>query len=236
MGTVGCADDGCCERVCGCDPYCCTVDWDGDCATTGLEGSGCGASILCPATCGGCASGAFSFDDPPAVTVDARRPSTAKSATPMVGIDTLHVTASSGADNVNCWRFCETNPGGSPNGIVGFADNVGSSSLTVSLARPTAPGTLSKVTYLGTNSTAMLIGHPANVNGDGFANNADVQFLVNALNGSDTLPAGLYSGDIDRSGVITGADLLELVGLLNGEGVHQVWNTTARPAPNASCP
>lgn len=233
--TSGCADEGCCERVCGCDPYCCGVEWDTGCATTGQAGSGCGASILCPATCGGCPTTGVTIDPPPGSVVDARRAHTAASATPILGINALLVTAPSSVSNLNCWDFCETVPGTIPNGIASVTDN-GGGSYTVNLARATAPSTLSKVTYLGTSTTVTLIGHPGNVNGDGFTTNADATFLANAMNGQGVLPSGLYSGDIDRSGVISGADLLELVGLLIGEGAYPVWNNTPRPVPNASCP
>lgn len=49
--SPGCAQEGCCELVCACDPFCCEVEWDNDCATDGLGDSGCGAANLC-----GCAS------------------------------------------------------------------------------------------------------------------------------------------------------------------------------------
>jgi hypothetical protein len=46
-GNVGCADEACCETVCACDPFCCTTEWDDDCATIGFFGTGCGAAGLC---------------------------------------------------------------------------------------------------------------------------------------------------------------------------------------------
>lgn len=234
-GTAGCSDDSCCERVCGCDPFCCEVEWDAGCSTTGLPGSGCGAAVLCPAICGDCPTGTVTFDAPPAMTVDARKPHTAASATPILGIDQLRVLAPPGVDNIHCWRFCETVPGSTPNGIVSVTDN-GDGSSTVHLAHVTTPGSFSKVTYSGTNVTATLIAHPGNVDGDGSTNLSDVLFLMDALNGFVTLPAGLYSGDIDRSGLVTGADLLDEVGLLIGEGAFPIWNNTARPSGNVNCP
>lgn len=49
--TGGCADGACCESVCACDPHCCEVEWDADCAGLGHQSSGCGAEAMC-----GCAS------------------------------------------------------------------------------------------------------------------------------------------------------------------------------------
>ncbi len=45
--TAGCGDEACCELVCACDPFCCTTEWDADCAAHGLGDSGCGAADLC---------------------------------------------------------------------------------------------------------------------------------------------------------------------------------------------
>jgi|CXWL01.1.fsa_nt_gi hypothetical protein len=57
--TGGCGDESCCELVCACDPYCCNVEWDADCAAHGLGNSGCGAADLCgcSAICGNPAGG-----------------------------------------------------------------------------------------------------------------------------------------------------------------------------------
>ncbi len=53
-GGPGCGDELCCETVCACDPFCCNVEWDPDCAASGFGGSGCGAADLCGcgSTCG----------------------------------------------------------------------------------------------------------------------------------------------------------------------------------------
>lgn len=70
----GCVDEACCERVCGCDSYCCDNDWDQSCATIGYQGSGCGADVLCPMLCGNCPAGTVTFNSPPPGILDARRP------------------------------------------------------------------------------------------------------------------------------------------------------------------
>jgi hypothetical protein len=233
--TMGCDNELCCETVCGCDQYCCNVEWDSACATNGLNGSGCGAQALCPVLCNACPTGTVTFVDPPSGVVDARRPITPQSATPITGIDSLIVTAPVGADNPNCWSLCETVLSASPNGVVAVTDN-GGGEFVVQLSRPLTPGTLTKVKYLGNNTTATLIAHPANVNGFGTVNSADVTAFVMALNGGDPLPWGTYSGDIDKSGMITPADLIEAIALMNGEGAYPIWNGTALPIPNANCP
>ncbi len=45
--TPGCQEEACCTAVCACDPFCCDVTWDEACATTGEDGNGCGAAMLC---------------------------------------------------------------------------------------------------------------------------------------------------------------------------------------------
>ncbi|MEK6676289.1 MAG: IPTL-CTERM sorting domain-containing protein [Planctomycetota bacterium] len=52
-GTPGCADVACCTAVCNCDSFCCDVEWDIFCATTGFQGNGCGAELLCGGLCAG---------------------------------------------------------------------------------------------------------------------------------------------------------------------------------------
>jgi hypothetical protein len=46
----------------------------------------------------------------------------------------------------------------------------------------------------------------------------------------------MHSGDIDRSGAITAADVLELVDLLTGVQAYEVWDGTTNPIDNAACP
>lgn len=235
IGTPGCVNKACCESVCGCDSYCCDTEWDVGCATTGNRGSGCGADVLCPVLCGNCPVGAVTFNSPLPGILDASRPFPPSDATQLLGIDTIQVTAPAGADLVGCWTLCDTASPATANGVASVTDN-GGGQYTIKLARPITAGAVTKITYAGTSTFARYIAHPANMNVDGFANATDVIALVNALNGTAPLPIGLLSGDVDRSGAVTPADLLDLVGLLNGEGDYTIWNNTPKPAPNANCP
>ena len=233
--TPGCSNEACCEAVCGCDPYCCETTWDGDCAGTGLPGSGCGAALMCPALCGGCPAGTVTFNSPTPGILDAARPFPPDNATQLLGIDTIHVTAPAGSNVLGCWKLCETASSGIANGIASITD-VGGGQFTIKLGRPITAGAVTKITYAGTGTSASYVAHPANLNADGTANATDVTALVNALNGTAPLPVGLLSGDVDRSGAVTPADILDAVGLLNGQGAYVIWNNTAKPAPNANCP
>lgn len=42
-GTPGCNDITCCEVICGMDPFCCDISWDGICAGEAIDACGCGA-------------------------------------------------------------------------------------------------------------------------------------------------------------------------------------------------
>ncbi len=234
-GGQACTNEACCDAVCGCDSFCCETEWDASCASTGFGGNGCGADALCPILCGSCPTGVVTFLDPPNPVTDARRPHTAQSTTPPLGIERLRVAAPAGADNVGCWRLCETAATSSPNGIAAI-HNVGGGQYDVILARAITAGAVTKVTYLGTNTTIVLTSHPSNSNNDGLANGLDIVHLTDALNGFVALAFGLYSGDIDGSGMVTGADLLEAGGLLTGQGQYAVWNGTSKPTTNVNCP
>ena len=49
------------------------------------------------------------------------------------------------------------------------------------------------------------------------------------------MPWGLYSGDLDHSGVIAPADILTLIDLLNGTNGFAEWYGTALPEADG-CP
>jgi hypothetical protein len=78
--------------------------------------------------------------------------------------------------------------------------------------------------------------HPGNVRGDALTSAADVADLVAALQGAFTLPFGPYSGDINRSGAIAPADVLEEIDLVNGAATYDVWNKTPNPIDDGTCP
>jgi hypothetical protein len=233
----GCVDEACCERVCGCDSFCCDTEWDEGCVAGGYQNNGCGADVLCPVPCGNCPAGTVTFNSPPPGILDAGRPYPPTDATQLLGIQTIQVTAPTGANLLGCWSVCETASNGPANGIAGITDN-GGGQFTIQLARPITLGAVTKLTYKGNSpyDIAHYIAHPANLNVDGYANVTDVLALVNALDGSAPLPVGLLSGDVDRSGAVTAADILDLVGLLNGEGAYTIWNNSPKPVPNVNCP
>lgn len=136
---------------------------------------------------------------------------------------------------IGCWTVCETASNGAANGIANITDN-GGGQFTITLARPITSRAVTKITYKGSGAFSRYIAHPANLNLDGFANATDVDALVKALKGETPLPVGLLSGDVDFSGAVTGADVLDTVGLLIGEGDYPFGNNSPKPVPNVNCP
>ncbi len=184
-----------------------------------------------------CPAGAVTFTNPAPGTVDARQPNPVNSPTPAQGISTLTVTAPVGADD-GCWRMCETASLGGPNSITSVTDN-GAGTYTISLARPITRGAVTRVSYTpdaGAATTATLVSHPANVNGDSTAAPTDILRIIDCLNNVTpalNCPWGIYSQDIDQSGVFGPSDILRTIDLLNGADVFDVWNNTT--LPSATC-
>lgn len=235
-GTPACNDATCCETVCACDPFCCNVAWDDLCAGEGAE-PGCGAALLCTSACGPvCPVGVVDWVSPDPSVVDARRPHDRNNALLTEGVGAIQLTAASGAESA-CFSLCETTSEGGSNGIAQVVEIAGAYTLT--LARPITKGAVTTVTYTDSDTTATTaeyLSHPGNVNGDAVADSADVTGLAGALAGDITLPWGLFSEDVDRSGALAPLDLLELVDLLNGADAFDAWNNTAKPVAAPTCP
>ncbi len=232
----GCDNADCCNTVCACDPFCCTTEWDDACSTTGFNGNGCGAGELCASLCApACPPGAVNWLDPPNGVVDARRPHPAASSSTIEGIQTIAVQAPAGSGKLECWSLCETANIGTANAIETVTDE-GRGRFTIQLKRPITPGAATTLSYVATGAMATFTSHPSNVNADSAAAPADIIDLIDSLNGVRTLPFGLFSGDIDRSGLIGPPDIIEEIDLLNGAGQHRVWNGTAKPVTAGVCP
>ena len=238
-GTRGCADATCCANVCACDPFCCDVVWDDNCATFGYEGSGCGAAALCGDLCVPpvCPSGEVVFVDPPNGVVDARQPHPPADATTAQGISILSVIAPAGAE-ARCFTLCETANTGAPNEITRVSGSSGAYNLR--LARAITPGAVTTLTYTdnaGLATTATFTSHPGNINGDSTISPIDVLTLTNVITGAGSaLPWGLYSGDIDHSGGISPSDILRVIDLFNGGDLFDPTFNTPRPTAGGVCP
>ena len=111
--------------------------------------------------------------------------------------------------------------------------------FTLHLARPITDGAQTTITYTSqglVETTGRFTAHPANVNGDAEASSGDLLELIAILSGTTQSKWGIYSEDLDRSGALGPADLLEIVDLLNGAAAYRPWNNTPLPADAASFP
>lgn len=241
--STGCTDETCCDTVCACDPYCCEVIWDDACATMGFEGSGCGAEVLCTELCESlvCPPGDILFVEPPDGVVDARQPHPPQSALVLQGIDTFIVEAPPRSDALSCWTICETavDHTGVRNNVRHVSDN-GDGTATVSLVRPITPGAVTTLTYTdddGIATTGVFTSHPANVNADSQSSPSDILKVIDYLNGAAASRWGLYSEDIDHSGVLGPPDILRVIDLLNGAGEYErAWLNVWLPRCEDCCP
>jgi hypothetical protein len=189
--------------------------------------------------CATCPSGYVTFLDPAGGTVDARRPHPPYDSGALQGIDSVLVEAPVGAGMIQCWTLCETVSTGTDNFVREVVDN-GDSTLTLLLNRPITPGAVTTITYHGGHGmtyTGSFMSHPANVNGDGEANAADVQALIDVLSGTAEPVWGRYSTDGDHSGSTTVADVLCIIDLLNGGDAYSPgYDGTELPTNPGICP
>ncbi len=195
-----------------------------------------------------CPAGEVNWIDPLDGVVDARQPHTPDNANRLSGIDAIVVGAPVGADDPCCWTLCETNenphlhpsylPEWERNEIVGVICG-GDDTCTVTLKRPIAPGEATTITYTDENgavATGRFVSHPANVNGDSQASPSDILRMIDYLNGVDVPPWGLYSEDVDHSGLLAPPDILRVIDLLNGAGEFETWINTPLPDCGDCCP
>lgn len=183
--------------------------------------------------------------------LDARRPHSSESATPLEGIQTLKVRTTRDAQ-ASCFTLCESAIPPAPNATDNLIQSVVEAppgTYTITLARPITPGAKTRITYEPDDpavnpSHVYLYSHPGNVNDDDTVNEADVLAMRDALGGAILLPWGLYSSDLNRSFVnaplkssgITPADLLEAIDLLNGTGAFPAYGATTTPRYSPACP
>ncbi len=189
-----------------------------------------------------CPKAGLTFLDPPSGVVDARRPSATGNVGSNGGIDRIVMSGPSGTADTDCWSICETANIGTANEITHITTD-DEDTFTLHLARPITPGALTTVMYTdhSCGSTAgAFASHPANVNGDGVADGADVTAFVGCcLNQQCTVEMSAqkpYRCDIDHNGTIAPADLLREIDLLNGAAFHVPWIDTQKPTVDGICP
>ncbi|MGD2111092.1 MAG: hypothetical protein PVI86_17075 [Phycisphaerae bacterium] len=196
-----------------------------------------GGDLTIRADCG--CSGPVTFLDPPDGTIDARRPHPPNDATTRQGIAQVLVEGPPALMNLSCWSVCEAPEGGSSNKVESIVDH-GDGTYLVRLARPITPSAVTVVTYTDDAEIGYageFVFHPANVNGDDEANNADLQTLIDVLNDAEPPPETRFKTDCNHSGRTTPADMLCVIDLLNGGGAFAPgFDGTPLPTNSGICP
>ncbi len=166
----------------------------------------------------GCPLGPITFLDPLDGTVDARQTSSLLNSSDLLGIREITVAGPPGIDDRTCWNICETDlVSGASNTVFTITDNL-DGTFTLLLGRPITPDAVTRVTYTDGNNTAFSIGltaHAANSNADAAADTTDVVALIDYIKGTPP-PHGMYSSDVDHSGLMAPPDILGVIDQLNG--------------------
>ena len=103
--------------------------------------------------------------------------------------------------------------------------DTGSGVYEILLERPISAGHWTTITHEGDGSYVTYSSLPADANDSGTSMSNDIlEHIDCCLNQICTPTPGDYICDTNHSGVVTSADLLRLIDLLNGAGTFIVWN------------
>ncbi len=246
---------GVCKSACCLTSGVCGLSAESQCL--GLGGTWLGPGSLCAGdldgngindACEACPKATIADSAPPDGTVDARQPHARNNFLPRQGIGSPGVPGSRRetivivlsppvADAEECFSLCETGADSllGPNTIDAVTyHGAGVYELVLDHAIPM--GKVTTIEFLGDGSSVEYFSHPANVDGGAMADADDITEHIECCLLGNCLPTWSdRSCDIDRSTLVTPADTVFLVDVLNGTQNWTVWNGTPIPA-NASCP
>lgn len=206
--------------------------------------------------CVQCDPGEVSWLDPQQGLVDARRPHPYLNCEPdnfcsiflssLEGIDTFSISSSSKSHST-CWEFHQSNMNFSlhPDYCCDRENNriddvlIDNNTTTIILVRKLTPGEITSFTYnddKGGTTTGEFIALPGDVNGDRMVCVNDVHELLEIVKGLKQSVWGNFSADIDHSGSIHPADILQLIDLMNGAGAYAPWLNATVLTEDAQCP
>ncbi|MFQ5591293.1 MAG: hypothetical protein ACE5HE_09040, partial [Phycisphaerae bacterium] len=186
----------------------------------------CGEDVCTvPAFCPGTVDWASSI--PPTGVQDSRQPSDVNDSTALQGIDVVVVTGDPGAED-RCFSLCETVTEDPPNDIADVVEDP-PGTYTISLIRRITPGGLTAIKYDETRlnpPVGTFKSLPADADANGTSNVEDIIELVECCLNQNCVPAhGDFSCDLDRSGGISGADVLREIDMLHGAGdFSRAWD------------
>jgi subtilisin family serine protease len=169
--------------------------------------------------------GAIVSSSPPSGAIDARKP-TDPDGSNAYGWQVLDLTFTVYASLQTPADFAVSQDGGV--GVAPTIMGVAASDdqhLTVTLETIIETRAWTTITHINSGTSVRLgylPGDVGDVNANHVSDAADVTAIVDALNG--VLPTKpIWSMDIDRSDAVTGADILEVVDLLNGAGAYEAF-------------
>lgn len=186
---------------------------------------------------------------PASGTVDARQPNSATATLPRQGIGSPGEAGSLRESIIivlrpveppveGCFDICETreDPLLGPNNIAGVNYH-GAGVYELVLDHAITAGGVTTIEYLGGGNFVEYIADPANVDGVAYIDASDVgEHLDCCLSGLCTTPWGAYSCDIDRSNIVTPADILGVIDLMNGTQLWDPWFGELLPTRGNTCP
>lgn len=247
-----------CKNACCFPSGSCALGTAAQCASVG--GTSPGPGSLCGGdldgdgindVCESCPLAAIAGSAPLSGTVDARQPNARNAQLPRQGIGSpggggarresiviLLNPPVPGAEG--CFGVCETrdDPLVATNTIGSVAYH-GEGIYELVLDHAIATGGVTTIRYLGGNGRSFVeyIANPANVDGGPLTDAADVGELIDCcLSGLCAPTWGEFSCDIDRSTLVTPADILGVIDLLNGTQVWDPWLGTPLPTRGNTCP
>jgi len=199
--------------------------------------------------CASCPQATIAGAAPQDGTVDARQPNSATAPLPRHGIGSPGEPGTNRESIVivlnprvpeaeGCFSLCETktDPLLGEN-LIQTVTYHGAGVYELVLDHAITAGGVTRIKYLGDGSSIYYTAQPANVDASSFSDASDIQEHIDCclLSGLCTPVWGAYSCDIDRSNLVTPADILAVIDLLNGTQVWDIWLGSPLPT-QGTCP
>ncbi len=165
---------------------------------------------------------AIADSDPPAGAIDARRPIDPDTGDPL-GWSSVSLTFTQSVACLTELDFFTIQQGGTGSPpLVAAVTQTAPDQVDITLAAPLKVRARSTLTYETGGVSVQWGVLPGDVDANGMTEVADVTLLAGILAGSGTV-GPIWSVDIDRSTLITPADLLDAVDLLVGAGFYDAF-------------
>lgn len=222
--TPGCDNATCQNAVCACDPFCCGASggtWDALCASTGFNGNGCGAQVLCPVLCPGDQFSThifeFTIDEDPSKIQDIgivwEGYGDAALQMELYVWDDRQGNWGDGAGTIGENGYMDNFAGNRDEDLIGhirsnFSDYITAGGILTLLLYAERPSQESFHDYVAVTVTTS---HTGDVNADSQADLNDLDAFINVLIGVDTDPGRVCRSDMNGDGATDGDDIQSMV-------------------------